>query len=77
VIEDRAEHVQATVTEILGVLEITDFDAEVEAITLHALLEGLNVNVCLGRLEPAAAVETARLHLVHVAARARAARVAG
>ncbi len=61
--------ITALITRVLGLLGVSDPD-HAEALRIRALLDGLNLRVCLGRLTPGEAVAALTRHLstVRVAA---------
>ena len=64
---DRDRDLSATITLILDLLEVPEPRADVAA-TLVALVEGLTLSACLGRLTPEQATELAIAHVIALGA---------
>ena len=69
---DRDRELSTSITRILDVLEVTEPREDVVA-TLVALVEGLTLSACLGRLTPEQATELAIAHVIGLGPDARSA----
>jgi hypothetical protein len=71
-VADRDRELSTSITRILDVLEVTEPREDVVA-TLVALVEGLTLSACLGRLTPEQATELAIAHVIGLGPDARSA----
>jgi hypothetical protein len=65
-VEDHDAAVAALLNRALQLLDVPDQDRAKEAIRVRAMLDGLNLAVCLGRLTPAEAVTAVAHHIATV-----------
>ena len=74
-LEDRRHEIEQVCGRVLGLLEVADEEREAESGRLRALVDGLTIEVCLGRISPAECGRSMDRHLTGL--RPLPARVAG
>ena len=65
-VEDQDAAIKTLLNQALHLLDVPDQDRATEAIRVRAMLDGLNLAVCLGRLTPAKAVAALTHHIATV-----------